>query len=866
MKTAVRRVLLMSALMSPTALYALGLGEIRLNSALNQPFDAEIELVSAAQEDLAALRASLASSDTFLRYGLDRPAYLSDFTFRVVRSGGKDVLKVTSPRPVTEPFVTLLVEANWPRGRLLREYTVLLDPPVFAPAPAASEPAVAVPRASAPARVATPARTEPAATPTMTPSEPAPRRAAAAVAAEPGSTYKVQPRDTLWEIASAAYPGTRADVNRAMVAIYQSNPQAFSGNINLLRAGSELDMPSSGDVSAISASAAADEVARQYKLWQEGSAAAPAVAADGGRLRLVTPEQGSATPSTATQPAPSAAGSADLQSRVQQLEAELAEARRLLEVRNAELATLQGAAAPATEPAMPVAEPAPAEGEAAAVPAEPSPAAGEPQPEPEAAAPPEPEPQPAAKPVAPAEEPAPSLFDRLRDYWWALLALLAAALGIAVFQRRRQGSGSTEVDLEEALGRPTGDLRTRVTTAAGPREPSIVVEERKAAEPVPAKVAPVSAVAAATAAPEPSRRPVAIDDTLSGEGPVNIEAGDPLAEADFHMAYGLYDQAADLVQVAAKREPQRRDLKLKLLEIFFVWGNKDRFLEVAREMGASRANAQPGEWDKVLIMGRQLAPEDPLFAGPVRSVPESLDMELNAADVPLDIELTATKVGTLPDVDLTATAPRVEGGEGGLDFVLDEPVRGADEDAALAPTVETPRIKRASSDEPTAEVPIEDLGLDVGDVEGLDDLDDLATELTQKTRGAVEDTVERPVIARGQEPEDDLLSSTSIMGGDTIAQMIDEREPGVIDLSDATGVMPGLETGTLEVTGLMPKPDFALDAEAATMSEVGTKLDLARAYIDMGDPEGARSILDEVLKEGNPNQRKEAERLLAGLP
>jgi pilus assembly protein FimV len=104
------------------------------------------------------------------------------------------------------------------------------------------------------------------------------------------------------------------------------------------------------------------------------------------------------------------------------------------------------------------------------------------------------------------------------------------------------------------------------------------------------------------------------------------------------------------------------------------------------------------------------------------------------------------------------------------------------------------------------------------------------------------------------------------MGGETIAQMIEEREPGMIDLSDSTGELPRLDAARLEVTGLMPKPDFGIDAEAATMSEVGTKLDLARAYIDMGDPEGARSILDEVLKEGNPNQRKEAERLLAGLP
>ena len=336
MKSAVRRVLLLSALMSPSALYALGLGEIRLNSALNQPFDAEIELVSAAQEDLSALQASLASNDTFVRYGLDKPSYLSDFSFRVVRSNGRDVLRITSPRPVTEPFVTLLVEASWPRGRLLREYTVLLDPPVFSPAPAASEAPVAAPRATAaPVAPARPAPAAPVAAPVAAapaPSEPRPSRGVVApLSVEPGSSYRVRPNDTLWKIASAANPGPRSEVNRAMVAIYQANPQAFGGNINVLRAGSELAIPTSSDVAAISASAATAEVARQYQMWRDGSAAAASPAADAGRLRLVTPEQGSATPSTATAiPATPAApaGSADIQARVQQLEAELAEARK----------------------------------------------------------------------------------------------------------------------------------------------------------------------------------------------------------------------------------------------------------------------------------------------------------------------------------------------------------------------------------------------------------------------------------------------------------------------------------------------------------------------------------------------------------
>jgi pilus assembly protein FimV len=857
MKRAVRRALLLSALAAPSALYALGLGEIRLNSALNQPFDAEIELVSATCEDLGALQAALASNETFQRYGLDKPAYLSDFTFRVSRDGGRDVLRVTSPRPVTEPFVTLLVEASWPRGRLLREYTVLLDPPVFAAAPAAAAP-VAAPRATTVAPVAQPRpESRPAPSPAPAPAEQAvvPR-----ATVEPGGTYRVRPNDTLWRIASAASPGPRSEVNRMMVAIFEANPGAFGGNINVLRADSELRIPASSDVAAISATAAADEVARQYRQWSQGGTPGTPVAETGGRLRLVTPEQGSGATAPATA-APAAASGSDteLQDRVQRLEAELAETRRLLEVRNAELATLQGGTAPAETPEV-VKPVAPATPVPDAVPPEAEPSAVA---EPEAA--PAPKPKPERKtPPAPADEP--SILERVQEYWWVLLGLLAAALGIAAWLRRRRQSGPQEDSLEEALARrPTEDLRSRPPVTARSRESDILVEERQPAEPA---VAPLATAAGAAGSFEPSRRPVTVEDTLSGDGAVGIEAGDPLAEADFHMAYGLYDQAAELVQVASKREPQRRDLKLKLIEIFFVWGNRERFLEVARDMHATRAQAEPGEWDKILIMGRQLAPDEPLFAGTASAVSSNLDLELFSGAAATDFELPGGE-GPPPDLDLTVRSPEVRSDDS-LDFLLDEPVRGADDDSALAPTVEAPRV-RSVVDEPTAEVSIEDLGLDTTALEGLEEITQLEAALTD-TGVAVEDTVQEPILERAAmssgTDEGDLLSATSMLRVDLdelAAQVAREDRTAIVDLSDATGELPAIDLDDVEATGQLERIDSRVGGDI-TMSEVGTKLDLARAYVDMGDPEGARSILEEVLKEGSPAHKQEAERLMAVLP
>ena len=168
------RVLISAILLTPAAALGLGLGEIRLNSSLNEPLSAEIDLVAATPEELATLNAQLASQEVFARYGLDRPAFLGSLEFSVGRGqDGRSVLLVHSRDAISEPFVSFLIDVNWPRGRLLREYTVLLDPPAMlapgdspAPAPVAAPTAIPQqPAAAAPAPEAPPPSDAPAAPP-----------------------------------------------------------------------------------------------------------------------------------------------------------------------------------------------------------------------------------------------------------------------------------------------------------------------------------------------------------------------------------------------------------------------------------------------------------------------------------------------------------------------------------------------------------------------------------------------------------------------------------------------------------------------------------------------------------------------------
>ena len=367
MSVTMPRMMLIACLLSPSLSWALGLGEIHLNSALNEPMNAEIDLIAATPDELTALRATLATREAFARYGIDKPPFLSSLTFKVGKGkDGRDALLVRSADAIPEPFVTFLVEVNWARGRLMREYTVLLDPPVYTPGEnAGSVAAVTAPTVAAPsARRAAPAT--PAAAPVASPPPPVPSStesagvasSAAAPAGPVGAAngIRVEKGDTLSKIVHnlRSGPTPAAEADRTMIALYRSNPNAFAGNINVLRQGAILRVPDADQIAALNQKEAMGEVHRQMDAWRSGEAAPRAST---GHLRLVTPSAGgSATGagnSTAANANASSAETQALKDRVKDLEGQLAESKRLIDIRNSELSALQHKLAAPPPPRQP---------------------------------------------------------------------------------------------------------------------------------------------------------------------------------------------------------------------------------------------------------------------------------------------------------------------------------------------------------------------------------------------------------------------------------------------------------------------------------------------------------------------------------
>lgn len=301
-------------LCAPKLGFALGLGVLEKRSRLNEPFYGVIELVNAGAEELDSMSVKLADAERFRRAGLDRPAFLSQLRFEVVETdAGPDYIKVTTSEPVREPFLGFLIEVNWSKGRLFREFSVLFDPPGYKPQvapvrPAPTRVAPTAPRASSKAKVV---------------EAPRPRSpAAVAVDREPLAAKQYGPTvsgDSAWKIASKVARSSGSDVQQIIVALLRNNPQAFfQDNVNALKRGVVLDIPDRQAISMIGRQAALQVMNQHNALWEDyrqrmaiaklpravgetssaGSGvaeeAAQAVKSDDARLELVAADQSDA--------------------------------------------------------------------------------------------------------------------------------------------------------------------------------------------------------------------------------------------------------------------------------------------------------------------------------------------------------------------------------------------------------------------------------------------------------------------------------------------------------------------------------------------------------------------------------------------
>ncbi|WP_262730593.1 FimV/HubP family polar landmark protein [Alloalcanivorax marinus] len=388
---------------------ALGVGEYQLNSYLNEPLDMTVQLQDLGDLSREQILVELASQEQFDAAGVERSYFLNDLEFQVTLDGDTGQLRITSEQPVREPYLDFLVEFLWPTGRLMREYTVLLDPPSYADrgtpvTPARSE---APPRAAerpqpAPSRARTtppPAAPQPSRSAQQSPDRERPPQPAAArpepapvaptssstAASATPDTYRVRASDTLWRIADRTRPGTDVSVQQMMLAIQESNPDAFiDDNVNLVREGAVLRLPDGDQVRRLSNRDALARVATQNQEWQRlrqqradtpepapvdatgrDTASAPRDGAGGdGRVTLVTPDStdgvqdGDGTGSQGGGQANTAAlqnelairdenldslrrENDELRSRIGDLDAQVSTSQRLLELRNEKIAALQ---------------------------------------------------------------------------------------------------------------------------------------------------------------------------------------------------------------------------------------------------------------------------------------------------------------------------------------------------------------------------------------------------------------------------------------------------------------------------------------------------------------------------------------------
>ncbi|MGA7477764.1 MAG: FimV/HubP family polar landmark protein [Azonexus sp.] len=644
---------------APWLAEAASLGKITVLSGLGQPLRAEIE-ISASQAELAGMTARLADQKAFREAGVDFSSSLLDLRFAIEkRSSGKPVVKVSSTKPVNEPFMDMLVELSWPSGPLLKEFTFLLDPPEVAAKAAARQAAAADARVVETVRGAgaAPAPTGAAATPSRAVAEP--------TKAQESGTRVVQQGDTLRRIAGE----TKHDgvtLEQMLVGLYKKNPDAFIGdNINRLKAGAILSIPDKAAVAAIPAAEARQVYVTQAEDWNTyrqklasataQAKASPEAAPQGaaGKVTARVEDKPSAVdqakdqvkvsrtemPAKGVPGGKAAVGEEELiakdkalkeaQDRLALLEKNVSELQKLVDMKTQRLAELQQQASGQKEEAKPVAPSEPPK--AVEVPKEPAPVAAEP---PKAVEEPKPVEPPkvveAAKPAAPVEPPKPvpvtppASEPGLLDDPLPLIGgggILALLAGYFLLRRRRS---EPEPDFTTAVPAPSSLGPNSVFRMTGGQS----VDTGN----VPLQTGEFS---------------------QTGPGTIDTDEVDPVAEADVYMAYGRDAQAEEILIEALRKDPHRTAIHVKLLEIYSNRKSVKQFDTLASELYAQTGGVGD-EWEKAAALGTALDPENPLYTAGRGASAAVDEVAAPAPDAVVDAKSTVVLPGELSQMAAAA--------------------------------------------------------------------------------------------------------------------------------------------------------------------------------------------------------------------
>jgi pilus assembly protein FimV len=891
--------LLCTALLNPSDAHALALGRVVVQSALGEPLRAEIEVPDINSEEASSLRVGLASADAFRAAGVDYGAALASVQISLQRrADGRAYLRLSSSRPMTEPFVDLILEANWSSGRIVRDYTLLFDPPnlrpapqpvpvapgVSAPAPSTAQaprplppvtpaPAVRPPQPAAPAASAPPPVASPA---------PAPAPAPAAASSSGGGQVRVQAGDTAGRIAAANRPAN-VSLDQMLVAMLRSNPNAFiGGNVNRIKAGTVLDLPAQQEAAAINPGEARQTIAAQSRDFNEfrrrlaggvpdaGVAAADRQAA--GQIQTEVKEAKPAAPSAdkLTLSKEAAAAAASQASR----EAQIAKDRQAKDASNRvaelsrnieELSKLNGGSAPGAAAAPPATAPPAA---APAVPA--APAATPPAAAPAAEAPPS-----AAPAVTVPTTPPPM----------AAASEPAAAAPPVVAPAEPEASAPSTTPAPVAAPRPV--------PVPLPDEPSFIDQMRDNPLVLPLAAGLLALLAAfgfyrlrqrkhgsnvdssfleSRLQPDSffgssgGQRIDTAESVASGSSmvysPSQLDAAgdvDPVAEADVYLAYGRDLQAEEILKEAMRSTPTRVAIHNKLLEIYAKRRDARAFEVVATE-AYGLTQGQGPEWEHACEIGRELDPSNPLYQpGGVPAVKAGAVTGLMGAGM----NTMPFASSTLAETANAGTPSDMSNLDLDLDFSLDEPSAPAPLDMAGTGRAAPPDVA----------------------LSGMDDLN--ATESLTSQR--VEEKDASPSMSMdfdldfpsgpaplGPNSDAAAASETTSMRGsldqpDSMPMDIDMPAP-VATPSQPAG-MPEMMSFNLNDINLdldatpsrLPQDDSTSSGRLTEENPLETKLSLAEEFRAIGDFEGARSLAEEVLAEASGTLKTKAGTFLADL-